>query len=178
MDKDSVYRIGRIGKPHGVKGELTLLIDDDVFDRVEAPYVFVETEGLLVPFFIEEYRFRTDTTVLMKFCDVDTEAAARELSGCEVWFPRSLSDDDEAPSQAEIIGYTVVDAKSGRKVGTIDAVDDSTINTLFEVSRGDGGSVLLPANPELVEDVDRQASTIRLTIADGLLDDSGDTDGE
>ena len=33
--QEEVYRIGKIGKPHGVKGELTLFFDDDVFDRVE-----------------------------------------------------------------------------------------------------------------------------------------------
>ena len=30
--QEEVYKIGKIGKPHGVKGELTLFFDDDVFD--------------------------------------------------------------------------------------------------------------------------------------------------
>ena len=33
---DDVFRIGKIGKPHGVKGEVTMHIDDDVFDRTGA----------------------------------------------------------------------------------------------------------------------------------------------
>ena len=36
--QEEVYKIGKIGKPHGVKGELTLFFDDDVFDRVDADY--------------------------------------------------------------------------------------------------------------------------------------------
>lgn len=36
---EDVYRIGRIGKPHGVGGELSFMFDDDVFDRCDAEYL-------------------------------------------------------------------------------------------------------------------------------------------
>ena len=36
IKKEEVYKIGRIGKAHGVKGEVTFNFDDDVFDRVDA----------------------------------------------------------------------------------------------------------------------------------------------
>ena len=61
---EEVYRIGRLGKVHGVKGEVSLQFDDDVFDRVDADYLVLEIDGILVPFFIEEYRFRSDNVAL------------------------------------------------------------------------------------------------------------------
>lgn len=64
---DDVFQIGRLGRPHGVKGEITFQISDDVFDRVDAEYLLLELDGILVPFFMEEYRFKSDETVLMKF---------------------------------------------------------------------------------------------------------------
>lgn len=67
-----VYRIGCLGKPHGVKGEIAFSFDDDVFDRQEADFVFVMIDGLLVPFFFEEYRFSSDVVALVKFEGVDT----------------------------------------------------------------------------------------------------------
>ena len=36
--RDEVYRYRQVGKPHGVKGEITFAITDDVFDRVDAEY--------------------------------------------------------------------------------------------------------------------------------------------
>ena len=55
MIKDSdVYKIGRLGKAHGVKGEVSLQFDDDIFDRVDADYLVLDVDGILVPFFIEE----------------------------------------------------------------------------------------------------------------------------
>ena len=44
--QEEVYRIGKIGKPHGVKGEVTLRFSDDVFDRVEAEYLVLDVEGI------------------------------------------------------------------------------------------------------------------------------------
>ena len=59
IKRETVYKIGVIGKPHGVRGEVCIRFADDVFDRVEADYLLLDMEGILVPFFMEEYRFRT-----------------------------------------------------------------------------------------------------------------------
>ena len=72
IKKEEVYKIGRLGKAHGVKGEVSLQFDDDIFDRVDADYLVLEIDGILVPFFMEEYRFRSDVVALVKFCDVDS----------------------------------------------------------------------------------------------------------
>lgn len=167
---DEIYKIGRIGKPHGVKGELSFQFDDDIFDRVEADYLFVSIDGLPVPFFIEEYRFRSDEVALMKFEGIDSEEKAAELTGCDVLFPRSLADevDSETVSKAEIIGYVVLDAASGNTVGKITAVDDSTANPLFQVE-SDNGEVLIPASQELISKIDRKTKVITMNIPEGLL---------
>ena len=70
IKKEDVYQIGRIGKPHGVKGEVLFHFSDDVFDRAESEYLILEVDGILVPFFMEEYRFRSDETALVRFCDI------------------------------------------------------------------------------------------------------------
>lgn len=167
---DEIYKIGRIGKPHGVKGELSFQFDDDIFDRVEADYLFVSIDGLPVPFFIEEYRFRSDEVGLMKFEGIDSEEKAAELIGCDVLFPRSLADevDSETVSKAEIIGYVVLDAASGNAIGKITVVDDSTANPLFQVE-SNNGEVLIPASQELISKIDRKAKVITMNIPEGLL---------
>ena len=86
--REEVYKIGRLGKTHGVRGEISFLLDDDVFDRTDADYLILDIDGILVPFFIEEYRFKTDSNALMKFDGIDTQERARELTGCDVYFPR------------------------------------------------------------------------------------------
>ena len=62
IERDELIKIGRFNKPHGVKGELSFTFTDDVFDRTDCPYIVCEIDGIFVPFFIEEYRFKSDTT--------------------------------------------------------------------------------------------------------------------
>ena len=165
IKKEDCYKIGRIGKAHGVKGEVTFQFTDDVFDRVEADYLVLEVEGLLVPFFMEEYRFRSDTVALVKFCDIDTQQRAAELTNCDVWFPHALAPADEQPSLLSLVGFDIVEANGGTTVGRIAAIDDSTANLLFELEDGR----LIPANDDLIEDIDTQQQKITMSLPEGLL---------
>ncbi|MDD7317761.1 MAG: ribosome maturation factor RimM [Prevotella sp.] len=169
--EEEVYRIGKIGKPHGVKGEVTMMFSDDVFDRVDAEYVVIDTEGILVPFFFEEYRFRTDETAIVKFADIDTQEQARSLTNCEVFFPRHLSDGSEDGfSLNELVGFEIKEHIYNKVIGTVCGIDGTTANTLFEVRKDDGGNLLIPASPELITEIDTDSRTITMTLPEGLLD--------
>lgn len=163
---EDVYRIGRIGKTHGLRGELQMQVDDDVFDRVEADYVILSIDGILVPFFMDEYRFKNDDIALVKFCDIDDSQRARELTGCDVFFPRRLAEsDDHDLTYAQLIGYQVIQTATGHVVGTIVSIDDTTDNLLFELDN----DLLLPAPDEFIDDVDTGRHIISMTLPEGLL---------
>ena len=166
IKKEEVYKIGRLGKTHGVKGEVSFQFDDDIFDRVDADYLVLEIDGILVPFFMEEYRFRNDSVCLVKFCDVDTQQRAQELTGCDVYFPRALAEEaEEQPSLAALIGFEIVNASDGKTIGKIAAIDDTTQNILFELEDG----MLIPANDQLINAIDMQQQQITMNIPEGLL---------
>lgn len=164
--REDVYRIGKIGKPHGVKGEVSFQFDDDIFDRTDADFLILELDGILVPFFMEEYRFRSDSLALMKLEGIDTQERARELTNCEVFFPREQQDDEENLSWAAIIGFTVVNERTNTPVGTIASVDDSTENVLFELEDG----TLIPASEDLITNIDTKKRTITIDLPEGLLE--------
>ena len=164
--REDVYRIGKIGKPHGVKGEVSFQFDDDIFDRTDADFLILELDGILVPFFMEEYRFRSDSLALMKLEGIDTQERARELTNCEVFFPREQQDDEENLSWAAIIGFTVIDKQTNTPVGTIASVDDSTENVLFELEDG----TLIPASEDLITNIDTKKRTITIDLPEGLLE--------
>ena len=165
--QEEVYKIGRLGKAHGVKGEVSFQFDDDIFDRVDADYLVLDIDGILVPFFMEEYRFRSDSVCLVKFCNVDTQQRAQELTGCDVFFPRALAEEgDEMPSLSMLVGFKIVNNANGKTVGRIAAIDDSTANILFEMEDG----MLIPANDDLIEVIDAEQQQIKMNIPQGLLE--------
>lgn len=165
--EEEVFQIGKLGKTHGVKGEISFLFDDDVFDRVDADYLILKIDGILVPFFIEEYRFKSDSNALMKFEGIDTQERARELTGTDVYFPRSLADSDDGTlTWSVLVGFDIIDADSGRSVGRIASVDDSTLNILFCLDDGR----LIPASEDLIIAIDQQARSLTMHIPAGLLE--------
>ena len=167
IKEEEVYKIGKLGKTHGVKGEISFLFDDDVFDRVDADYLVLMIDGILVPFFMEEYRFRSNATAIVKFEDIDTQERARELTGSDVWFPRALADSDDGTiTWAAIVGFDIIDANSGKPVGRIASVDDSTLNILFCLEDGR----LIPASEDLISVIDKENKQITINIPEGLLD--------
>ena len=169
---EEVYRIGKIGKPHGVKGEVSLMFTDDVFDRVDADYLVLMIDGILVPFFFEEYRFKSGETTLVKFIGIDTKEQAQELTGCDVFFPKKLSDRGENElTWEELYGFEIIDADNNdSRIGVLSYVDDATENVLFNVEKPDGSEILIPASGDFIVSVDAGKCQIRVSLPDGLLD--------
>lgn len=167
IKREEVYKIGKLGKTHGVSGEISFLLDDDVFDRTDADYLILDIDGILVPFFIDSYRFKTDSNALMRFDGIDTQERARELTGCDVYFPRVLfDDDDDSISWAELVGYSLIDNNSGKVIGEIASIDDTTINILFELTTGK----LIPASEELITHIDTKKQQIYINLPEGILE--------
>lgn len=169
IKKDEVYKIGVINKPHGVKGEVTFTFTDDIFDRVDCDYLILMMDGILVPFFIEEYRFRSDNAAIVKFEDVDSAEKARMFTNVEVYFPVKFADEqDEISSWGYFIGFGVDDVNHGC-LGRIVDVDDATMNILFIIEREDGEELMLPAHEEFILDIDKKNKIVKVDIPEGLL---------
>lgn len=167
--KEEVYKIGVFNKPHGIHGELLFTFSDDIFDRVEAEYVVCLMDGILVPFFLEEYRFRSDTTALVKLEGIETAERARMFTNVEVYFPvRHAEEADGADlSWDYFTGFRVEEVHHGC-LGEVVEVDTATVNTLFVVE-GERGEVLIPAQEEFIVDIDRKHRVLTVDLPEGLL---------
>lgn len=167
--REDVYKIGIFNKPHGIHGELSFTFTDDVFDRVEGDYLICLLDGIFVPFFIEEYRFRSDSTALVKLEGVDTAERARMFTNIEVYFPAQHAQ-EVGPGELSwdfFVGFRVEDVQHG-ELGEVVEVDNSTVNTLFVIEK-DGNELLLPAQEEFIVDIDRMHRVMTVNIPEGLL---------
>ena len=170
IKREEVYKIGVLNKPHGIHGELQFTFTDDIFDRVEAEYLICMIDGILVPFFMEEYRFRSDTSALVKFEGIETAEQARAFTNVEVYFPIKHVTDDSGTGELTwnfFVGFRVEDLCHG-ELGEVAEVDDSTANTLFVVE-GKSGELLLPACEEFIVGVDREHRVLTMNLPQGLL---------
>ena len=168
---EEVYCIGKFTRTHGVQGEMAMSFTDDVFDRTDCPYLICSMDGILVPFFIEEYRFKSDNVALIKFERIDTNEAASIFTNKEVYFPKSYAEEaeDGEYSWQYFIGFDTEDAVHGH-LGTLVDVDESTVNTLFVVEQANGEEILIPAQETFIDDIDHEARLIKFNLPEGLLE--------
>ena len=85
--KDEIFPIGQITKPHGLKGEMSFTTTSSILDEVDVPFIVLEPEGLLVPFYLENVRMKTATAGMIKLERVDSEEKAREFIGLSIYLP-------------------------------------------------------------------------------------------
>lgn len=176
--------VGRIRKPHGIRGELVV---EPATDAPETLFVsgrrfFVgNAEGAVVG----ETRAPgapPRTVTVEKARPVDG-AWLLHLQGigdrteAERWRERTLLLTlEELPEPGEdevyfhdLVGLAVVHA-DGTPIGTVDALYELPQGLVLEVVRPALPSVMIPYRPEVVAKVDLDAKVVTVTPPDGLLD--------
>lgn len=168
--REELYKIGIINKPHGVRGELLFTFTDSIFDRVDCDYIICSIEGIFVPFFIKEYRFKSDTMAFITLDGIDDEQKARMFTNVEVFFPIKYVDvkEDQDLSYSYFVGFEAEDVRHG-VLGMITKIDDSTANVLFIVESKEGKQYMIPAQPDLISGIDHENRRVLFTLPDGLL---------
>lgn len=161
-----------MGKAHGLKGEINFQFTDDVWDRADCNYLICEVDGILVPFFIEEYRFRSDTTAILKLEDMNSIEAVQMLVNSPVYLEKKYQEElnDDEVSLSYFIGFKMIDGDNHQEIGTIVAIDDKTDNWLFIVEREDGNEVMIPAHEEFISEIKQEEKTMVMDLPLGLLD--------
>ena len=170
IKKEEVYKIGLFNKPHGIHGELQFTFTDDIFDRVDCDYLICLLDGIFVPFFIEEYRFRSDSTALVKLEGIDTAERARMFTNVEDYFPVKHAEEaeDGELSWNFFVGFRMEDVRHG-ELGEVVEVDTTTVNTLFVVEQEDGEELLIPAQEEFIVEINQEKKLITVELPEGLL---------
>ena len=165
IKEEDLSKIGQFAKPHGIKGEISLITDYDIPDISCDPYIVCDMDGILVPFFIESYRQKSSATTLVKFENINSEENVKLLSGKEAFLPSEMMPEEDEET-ATLTGYTIVDEKLGT-IGRITDIDDSTFNILLIVDCK-GSEVLIPA--ALVTAINRENKTAEVSLPEGFSD--------
>jgi 16S rRNA processing protein RimM len=162
--------VGRVIKPHGLRGEVAVFPTSEVMDRLSAgTAVWVDGVATTVAT-SRPHQGRP----LVRFEHVRDRSAAELLRGALVEAAPLDPEELDTYLISELIGVPVIDAiggELGRVIGVIEMPAVAGYD-LLEVERPTGGTWLLPAADELVEAVD-DAEGLRLMVRElpeGLLD--------
>jgi 16S rRNA processing protein RimM len=164
--------IGRITRPHGVRGEVRVqprTDDPERFGWLERVYI---GDAEPVAMTVERVRFHQDA-VILKLGGCDSRDDAEGLRRQWILIPA----DEAVPlEEGELFLYQLVDmdvvTHEGEALGTVEEVLQTGANDVLIVRTADEPSrqVLLPDIPDVVLKVDVKAGRIVVRIPPGLLE--------
>jgi 16S rRNA processing protein RimM len=168
MQIEDCFKIGYISRTHGLKGEVTAVLAYDL-DFENAPTLFLEINGNLVPYFPEEFSGSQEKPVI-RFEGIKTIDQANKLKGCSLYLPkteRSKSGRGEFYDD-EIVGFLVADETEG-ELGKVKEVSTYKLSRIITVSYHHK-ELLIPVNSPFIKSVNKTKKIISVSLPEGYLD--------
>ncbi|MGC3993714.1 MAG: ribosome maturation factor RimM [Propionicimonas sp.] len=164
--------VGTIGRPHGLRGQVTLRPRTDSVEERFATGARVEAGGRTLT--VTSHSFQQGRLVV-GFAGVADRTAAEALRGLDVWAQGAVEAvaDDEFHDTA-LIGLAAVDP-AGTRLGEVIGVEHNPAHDLLVV-RTPSGDRLVPFVAALVPEVDPAAGRLVIAPIPGLLDEAPDAD--
>lgn len=185
--------VGQIGKPHGIRGEVSVYVRTDEPDerfvagsvfttevprdrRVSTgpgasnsvPGVVYRVPGKLT---LESVRRHQDR-LIAQFEGVHDRTVAEALRGVLLQVDSAGLAAPEDPDEFhdhQLIGLRV-EAGDGTPIGTVARIDHSPASDLIVLDKADGGTALIPFVTAMVPTVDLAGGRLVVDLPEGLLD--------
>ncbi|MFE7928948.1 ribosome maturation factor RimM [Streptomyces sp. NPDC057456] len=184
--------VARIGRAHGIKGEVTVEVRTDEPEQRLGPGAVLATDPASTgPLTIETGRVHSGR-LLLRFEGVRDRTAAEALRNtlliAEV-DPEELPEEDGEYYDHQLMDLDVV-TKDGAEVGRITEISHLPSQDLFIVERPDGSEVMIPFVESIVTEIDLEEQRAVIDPPPGLIDDraeiassrdesaDGDADGD
>ncbi|GAA3158019.1 ribosome maturation factor RimM [Streptomyces echinatus] len=165
--------VARVGRAHGIKGEVTVEVRTDEPELRLAPGAVLATDPASTgPLTIETGRVHSGR-LLLRFAGVNDRTAAEALRNTLLIAdvdPEELPEGEDEYYDHQLIDLDVV-TEDGTEVGRITEISHLPSQDLFIVERPDGSEVLIPFVEEIVAEIDLEEQRAVITPPPGLIDD-------
>lgn len=169
MTSNDTLFIGILVKSRGINGELILEVEGtSVFENIEEA-VFVEIDGLLVPFFVQQITPLSEHRATVLFCGISDEKKTKELLNCKVFLPsKYLQNNRKELLPSLLIGFDVIDKNYG-DIGKVQQFINQANNPLLLVKNGNN-EILVPFHQALIIEMNLENRTVFVDTPEGLID--------
>ncbi|MBQ9660499.1 MAG: hypothetical protein IJV37_04450 [Bacteroidales bacterium] len=163
-----MLQIAKILKSNGTDGGLLIGVRDIEVSEIDLQEpVFIEFDGLPVPFFIQDLQQRGTSRAVIHLNDIDSLADAEEVVGRALFIEGEWEEEEET----DFTGWTLLNR--GERVGTVTGMEPIPGNLCIYVRR-DGLSgldpePLVPLHEDLILSLDADRRILDLDLPDGLL---------
>ncbi|MFE7644991.1 ribosome maturation factor RimM [Streptomyces phaeoluteigriseus] len=165
--------VARIGRAHGIKGEVTVEVRTDEPELRLAPGAVLATDPAAKgPLTIETGRVHSGR-LLLRFEGVTDRTGAEALRNILLIAdvdPEELPEEEDEYYDHQLMDLDVV-TQDGVEVGRITEISHLPSQDLFIVERPDGSEVMIPFVEAIVTEIDLEEQRAVIDPPPGLIDD-------
>jgi 16S rRNA processing protein RimM len=168
MTFENCFKLGYISKTHGLKGEVTAVIEvENILE--DATSLFLDLRGTLVPYFIEKIS-GTAGKPFIKFEGIQSLEQASSLKGCSIYMLKSARAKLKRGEfyDDEIIGFEVKDKNLGL-LGEVKEIQSQGVNKLLSIIQK-GKEMLIPIQGPFITSINKSKKIILVELPEGFLD--------
>ena len=167
---DSLIQIAKVLKSFGTDGGVLLGFRDVMPEDIDPQEpVFIEFDGLPVPFFFDSFSRKGRDKAIVHLTDVISLEDAEELVGRAVLAEEDSVagwDEDEGPALDDLVGLGLFNRDA--RVGEITDYEDIPGNPCLYVDT-ENGQAMIPLHEDFILSVDPEAGEIVMDLPDGLV---------
>ena len=154
-----MLQIAKILKSNGTDGGILIGVRGVEVGQIDLKEpVFINFDGLPVPFFIESLVPKGTGKAVVHITDVESLKDAEELVGQAIYVEGEEQEEDEQ----DFTGWTVYDRE--KEIGEVTGIEDIPGNPCLYV-----GEALIPLHEDFILELDPESRILRLELPEGLL---------
>jgi 16S rRNA processing protein RimM len=170
--KGYLFPVGRVTKPHGVKGKLKVEYFGEDLESFSLYKEVVIKDALGRPetFEIAEVALQPPRLIL-RLKGIDRIEEAEPLVGKELFAEKGILPELGKGEYywLDLLGMTV-ETEKGNKIGRVKEILPTGANDVFVID-GKRGELLLPATEEVIQEVDLEKRVIKVVRIEGLWEE-------
>ncbi len=161
---------GRIIKIHGFDGTVAVKIEQRFIENIPAmESVFIEIDGIPVPFFISMTEYSGGEIIKMRFTDYGSYDKISEFNGCRIFLTSYEEIPDNSDDVKIIEGFKVL-KKNKEIIGTVKEIIENPGHDLLKIISLTGREILIPIHEDLITKIDNRGKAITVQLPDGLME--------
>ena len=171
ISEDICIPAGKIIKTYGKNRQVIIrfdVLDYEPFAGLKI--IYLKIHGLLVPFFVDNIRLKNNGTATLLLRHLDSDAKAKEISGCIVFVDKEYVKikKSERPASQKLIGYNVNDIKYG-DLGLINEIIELPGNPLFKIIYNEK-ELLIQVTEAYMKKIDKKNKILVMELPEGLIE--------
>ena len=167
MQKKDCFLYGTIFKLHGYKGNVKIILRDNIHITHLLDYLLIEINNQLIPFSVKEIRLMKPSILLANLEDINSEEEAKKLLKSDVYISNNIAEEHLENKEELILNYTIEDIRLG-ELGVVSSVNNESPQTLIYINNKNY-NFCFPMHKNFIKEINHSKKKIRVILSEEII---------